>query len=58
MTTKDYKLIARVLRNSFKRSITPSLGSFIRDLMYELKKDNPRFVKEKFLESAYEKDVL
>jgi len=54
MTTKDYKLIAKVLRSSFKRSINPSLGSFVRDLACELKETNPKFTKEKFLEAVYE----
>ena len=54
MTTKDYKLITKVLRNSFERSIKPDLNSFVRDLAFELKEDNPRFTKEKFLEAVYE----
>lgn len=54
MIMKDYKLIAKVLRNSFEQSINPNLNSFVRDLTHELKMDNPRFDREKFLETVYE----
>ena len=57
MITKDYKLIAKVLRSSFKRSIEPNLSSFTRDLTHELKMDNPRFDREKFLEAVYEEET-
>jgi len=53
MSKKDYKLITKVLKKSFDHSIEPSLNSFVFDLMYELKRDNPRFSRKEFTEAVY-----
>lgn len=66
MTNKDYKLIAECLNKAtkqqvFKKSIVKErpvvlefLATIIDNLIAELKRDNPRFDRDKFIEAVYE----
>lgn len=56
MTRKDYENIAHVIRNQYDGEVSAVAGALIRDSARRfaemLKRDNPRFDREKFMLAA------
>ena len=59
MTTKDYIILARVLKGSLlDHNCEYSLKAILKRLIPELQNDNPRFNEKKFIKaSSYFEDL-
>jgi hypothetical protein len=58
MTRKDYVKHAKIICKYTKQGVSFDMCSYIEDLSESLKKDNPKFDKEKFLEACYEHSTI